>query len=451
MPSLLEITRQALGGEDLKHCESRSLRLTRYAQPELSAEPRRDYLAAITRAQSDPTAARAARAWQATIPGASTLHARLEARLLLHLSGSVLENAGLGLDRYGVVPLPGSALKGCARRAALATLRQWCESGDKPAADDSLADGAAPFAHPEDLLVAILRVFGCTDLEWQDFDARKGSGNDLAWACAAGHPGDRWSTCRSAALAALTNAPDQPAAGTPTLRGAIAFLAAQPTKRPTPDLELDVLTSHHPKYYQSSDPGAIALDNEAPIPVLFPAVAADTEYCFTLVPVGTHGTPALLEHASVWLRIGLTTFGLGGKTAAGYGWFKDVTADVRDREAKEAEQRRKAAEQAAADKHLAEERAAHRAREARLQAMNPVERAQAELAERATNWGSMKQHLMKFPSLKDPEKVAILHWFAGAGRNRWRDEIVAGRAKKPWSQIIGSIEQAKKHFQIDLP
>ena len=137
MPSLLTSTQTALGGEHLPASDSRSLRLTRYARPELndkSTPTRREFLAKVTAGKPDATAATAYLNWLATLPAVTRIHARLEARLLLNMAGTVLENAGLNLDRYGIATIPGSAVKACARRAALATLRQWCETGAKPSA-----------------------------------------------------------------------------------------------------------------------------------------------------------------------------------------------------------------------------------------------------------------------------------------------------------------------------
>jgi hypothetical protein len=85
--------------------------------------------------------------------------------------------------------------------------------------------------------------------------------------------------------------------------------------------------------------------------------------------------------------------------------------------------------------------------------MTPEQRADAELADHANDWGWMKQNLAKFPSHKPEAQAAILRWFNGAGKSRWLDEIKpeAAKGKKPWSQIIGAIHAAKKTHKIDLP
>lgn len=344
MSTLLHTTRDALGGSPLPACTSRSLRLTRYAEPTLNDKTQptlKQFLESVIAAkdQRHDDGLNSWRGWlSATVKPEHLLHAKLEARLLINMGGTVLENAGLQLDRFGTAYLPGSAVKACARRTALATLRQWCETGVKPAAADSdalaLACAHSEIKTPADLLLAILRVFGCTDLEWGHYNPEPKSKdkNDLAWACA-----NQWPTLRDTARTALAKllapgselpAPSSKLAA-PTLRGSVSFLPAYPYSRFAEDLELDVLTSHHQTYYGSNDPNAVATDTENPIPVYFPSVTAGAVYTFAILPVGSTATDSpLITHARTWLQVGLETFGLGAKTAAGYGFFSDQTATI---------------------------------------------------------------------------------------------------------------------------
>ena len=446
MSTLLTSTREALGGASLPACTSRALRLTRYAEPTLNEKTqptRKDFLQAVVSAkeQCHDDGLKSWRAWlTATARSEHLLHAKLEARLLINMGGTVLENAGLQLDRFGTAYIPGSAVKACARRTALATLRQWCETGVKPSAADSdaLAPACEAFATSADLLLAILRVFGCTDLEWKGYDYDNNKGNDLAWACA-----NQWDSLSPTARDQLPS---------DTLRGSVAFLPAYPYSRLPVDLELDVLTSHHQKYYRGDLD--TATDTEDPIPVYFPAVVADAKYTFAVLPVGATATDSpLLTHAKTWLSTGLAVFGLGAKTAAGYGFFSDATPAIAEREAKAREQARLAAEAASLKAKQEAALAARKAREAAFAAMTPSQRADAELADRATDWGWMKPHLAKFAQHPPETQAALLRWLAGAGKDRWLTEIKpeSAKGKKPWSQIIGAIHTAKKTHKIDLP
>jgi CRISPR type III-B/RAMP module RAMP protein Cmr6 len=445
MSSLLHSTREALGGDELPLCTSRSLRLTRYAAPTLKDKARQNYLARVVAAK-DQRHDDGLASWKRWLDSVASpdhlIHARLESRLLVNMGGTVLENAGLQLDRFGIAYLPGSAVKACARRTALLALRQWCESGIKPTDDgDALAAVVAPFAAPADLLLAILRVFGCTDLEWIGYDRDEHQTNDLAWACA-----DQWPALRDAARTALAPAVVR--------RGLFAFLPAYPIqKRPAADLETDVLTPHHKQYYEGKI--GVATDDEDPVPVCFPAVAAGAIYTFPILPVGAPSSDHTthLPHAKTWLLTGLTLLGIGAKTAAGYGAFADATAEIAARAARDAETRRRAEAEAAEKARHEAELAARKAREAARANMTPEQRADDDLATRAADWGWMKQHLTKFATHSPEAQAALLRWFCGAGRERWLQEIKPGAAKgkKPWSQIIGAIHAAKKAHKIDLP
>jgi hypothetical protein len=120
------------------------------------------------------------------------------------------------------------------------------------------------------------------------------------------------------------------------------------------DLELDVVSCHHSEYYsEPTEPSGVphshprwrkwksehdqwkanwstAPDIEEPKPVLFPAVAAGAVFQFVVLPLrgecNSLSKPKTGLHvlARDWLRCGLETFGLGAKTGAGYGWFKEI-------------------------------------------------------------------------------------------------------------------------------
>jgi CRISPR type III-B/RAMP module RAMP protein Cmr6 len=447
MPSLLRTTAEALGGEHLPKCQSRSLRLTRYARPELndkSTPTRQEFLKAVVDSHSEKDSAAAASYldWCSKLRGCESIIARLQSRLLINVAGSVMENAGLNLDRYGIAYIPGSAVKGCARRAALATLRQWTETGVKPAGGDCLAPAAAPFTDRQSMLLAIVRVFGCTDLEWSTAKT-----NDLEWSC-----GNDWETLSLHARRVLNQETGSNDSVKPNRRGAVAFLPAYPAdpqKMPPNELELDVLTPHHKEYY-GSEKLTVALDNENPVPVYFPAIAAGLAYRFTLVPLIPSQDSNLVRWAALWLSTGIQVLGLGAKTAAGYGWFQDLTEQIRKEAAKkaaaEAEARRKQEEE---DKRK-REREAKEEQEAHLASLPKDQRADAELKNKAANKGTFNQHLIKFATLDPEQQAAIVRWLATTdeGKAYWLDEIKDG---KRWRPVISTINRIKKELKLKLP
>lgn len=131
------------------------------------------------------------------------------------------------------------------------------------------------------------------------------------------------------------SAPDKP--DKPEAAGTIAFLPALPTTDGN-HLEVDVLTCHHPDYYRGNRPEAA--DNEGPNPQFFLTVKTDTTFRFLLAPL-RRAQPGDLALAATWLTRALTENGAGAKTAAGYGWFEDITEATRTQRAQAAAQEQK--------------------------------------------------------------------------------------------------------------
>jgi CRISPR-associated protein Cmr6 len=309
--------------------------LERYANPSLKKDDRRDFL---NHALSRKPELRKLQAWrQFLLAGLrlttdQLLFGGLQARLILNASSSVLENAGLCLDRFSGVPfIPGSAVKGCARRMALQTLSEQTESTAKAK-----------------LLGDIARAFGWGDTDWKDGRNRKGElYSDFEFACGEGRS---WEQVRDLAADYLRarvrlriNSAKPICEQLGSYGGDVCFMPGFPWELPAGDLELDVLTSHHPSYY--SDPDIpVARDTEEPNPVVFPTVAPGLVFAFAVVAADTE----LARAARGWLHRGLETFGLGGKTSAGYGWFEceQTTANMAVVLAQESKQRMSALERA---------------------------------------------------------------------------------------------------------
>ncbi len=332
-------TQQALGN---LQPDNRSLYFARFANPTLREEPRQAWFEAGCKRPVPTEAGRRVR--EAFFPaGTQFVHGQLKARLMVNMAGGVMENAGLCLDRYGVPYIPGSTVKGCARRAALYALREWTQAGKKPEAGDACHPAVHGFPSPETMLQEIARVFGWGDAEWTD------AKSDFLWALF-GNTGLLETAVSQAGIA-----------GRSQQVGTVAFFAAHPNT--DPGLELDILTCHHPDYYGNSR-SDFAPDTEEPNPVTFPCVRAQTgddHFSFPLSALGNHGEGAL-SSAKAWLTLGLEVFGLGAKTAAGYGWF-EVAAITQKLERRREnlrleEQRRQQAEQTKAEELAAKMRAA---------------------------------------------------------------------------------------------
>ncbi len=246
---------------------------------------------------------------------AGILIARLKARLIVNAAGGVLENGGLCLDRTSGLPfIPGSAVKGCARKLALVKLQEERTPEAKAG-----------------LLEQIAWIFGWGANDWRA--GRKPAGNgqvgelhsDFEFACG---EGNSWCSIRKVACGRLLNrlgigtpkTPEEPQVDLPSFAGAVHFLPAYPWQS-DPGIEIDIVTPHHTDYY-SHPHITTATDTEEPVPSVFPVVSSQNEPLFAfLLARGPRGACGDLALAKAWLRESLALLGIGGKTAAGYGWF----------------------------------------------------------------------------------------------------------------------------------
>jgi CRISPR-associated protein Cmr6 len=88
---------------------------------------------------------------------------------------------------------------------------------------------------------------------------------------------------------------------------------------PRPPLVLDVVTSHHPRYYTGSEPPA---DFDNPNPFQFLSVRGSFLFAGRFEGTDTDGKWA--GYLKGVLREALEKIGIGGKTASGYGRFSFV-------------------------------------------------------------------------------------------------------------------------------
>lgn len=110
--------------------------------------------------------------------------------------------------------------------------------------------------------------------------------------------------------------------GTQSAAGKAIFFDAMPAEAPR--LEIDVMNVHYPDYYGKDE---YPTDSQNPNPIPFLTVGR-TPFWFA---VGWREPMDADAHAQAitWLKTGLTEFGIGAKTAAGYGYFeKDRTYAV---------------------------------------------------------------------------------------------------------------------------
>ena len=246
-----------------------------------------------------------------------------EGRLALNLSDGLIQNAGMSLDRlFGMPCIPGSAIKGVSRHAALNELKSATSTETAKAVFDDFR-----------------LVFGTSDA---DFDENKGELRDYK--------------------AMLGERPVNH-------KGCVSFLPAYPVNHAR--VVVDLVNVHYPEYYKTGDERK--LGEEKPLPNYFPCVetGAQFAFCLMLTALGRDGEN-LLARAREWLEIAITVRGLGGKTAAGYGWFS-LKPDVLARLMNEEETRREELGKKAQEQ--AEKVAAETAEKERMASLTPEARA----------------------------------------------------------------------------
>ena len=245
---------------------------------------------------------------------------KLQSRLIINQAGGIIENAGLCLHpHFGFPMIPGSAVKGIARAAAIRAIRDAQSNEEKTR-----------------LLTGTALVFGWCSQDWSAATDKTGSFiSDFRYAADGAAWKRVWEETARSLLRIVPAKKDIPGdeplwAHLPDFGGLVSFLPAFPA----PDSEItvvpDVVNCHHPEYYRN---GTInkARDTENPVPNFFPAVEAGLSFAFVLAPVRgvrLKRAEAISDDfkpvaaAVEWLETGLTDHGAGAKTNAGYGWFE---------------------------------------------------------------------------------------------------------------------------------
>lgn len=462
-------TRTALG-PNAERCDSRSLFMDRFVNPGAKdtgdQHPRRDWFKAVLGKRAVSSASESRCEWlaqMATSGGGHVLYAQLQSRLMVNMAGGAMENAGLCLDRYGLPFIPGSAVKGCARRMAIQSLVDKREGGaDANELARLLADAA--------------QIFGWGETDWKQGRKRGKNGkpselvSDFEFGCG---EGVFWEQVRPLAATLLfslcasrkRNHPEEPWLDLPNFAGSVAFLPAYPVKAGAEglsleapalgQLELDVLTCHHPDYYAGKL--QVATDTEPPIPVVFPTVAAGHIFAFALLPLRVC-PPRLLDQARTWLAAGLAMFGLGAKTAAGYGWFdasettSSLVAQAQSKQATDkTDQRRKEAEAAAQKAKEEAERLQREKMKAALASLSPEQQEDHKVAQLSDD--QFRSALDNYTRKNAEEQKAIVRALRleqgtrGSRRVFW-DDLRAKAQKKggKYAQTEQAIRQLSKQL-----
>jgi CRISPR-associated protein Cmr6 len=188
------------------------------------------------------------------------------------------------LDRNSGLPIiPGSALKGLARHSALIDIAK-----------------ILPFDQPSRKLEQLNALDNWLEQEKLDWKAIK-----------------RITGLEENPKASEINAYRE-IFGTVKKVGSIIFVEGIPIHGKGPYFRLDVMTPHFGDYYTHNKPPS---EDQNPIPVTYLTLNSRQIFRFALLP-RTQNDTAWVEQARNWLQTGLKDYGVGAKTAQGYGLFK---------------------------------------------------------------------------------------------------------------------------------
>jgi CRISPR-associated protein Cmr6 len=362
--------------------------------------------------------------------GGQILFGQLKARLIANGAGGVLENGGMSLDRNSGLPfIPGSAIKGCARRWAIWELNQ-ASSSEKAR-----------------ILEHIALIFGWVDQDWSDNkNSKEQLLSDFKLAC---RDEEAWEQARQEVAEALAQRlrlklhSDVPKwKQLPPFAGSVCFLPAFPWDK-DPGVDMDLVACHHQKYYNDEPGYKTAPDIEEPVPVVFPVISAEKQPLFAFCLLASRRNDAsFADQARTWLRDGLEQFGIGAKTNAGYGWFdcgEGVQTAMRAVLSRSKENQEKGEPETKAKREASEAVArAEQAEKERLANALPFERFKAEYAKLADE--PFATLAKKFSELNDDQRQGFIHALKERRRTakRWAEK--KPELLKPWQEHARKLE-----------
>jgi CRISPR-associated protein Cmr6 len=241
-------------------------------------------------------------------------------RLAIGFSAPSVLDTGIALHRvYGIPYLPGSAIKGLTRHVCLSEIADAL--GVSPL-DPEKIKGRKERRNPEEketpweMLEQVLIAEENDRTTRERFERLKTDPEvqDLA------------TGVRRVSLAELRSRYGyfRHVFGSTDQQGAVIFLDAFPEVstggRVDPLLELDIINTHYQEYYTDPRKKTPPADYLSPKPVLFLTVRSGTPFRFRLIGQDTDA----LGKAQDGLKKALQQFGIGAKTAAGYGALHPV-------------------------------------------------------------------------------------------------------------------------------
>ena len=112
--------------------------------------------------------------------------------------------------------------------------------------------------------------------------------------------------------------------GTQEKVGTVIFFDAVPNPKEKIALAVDIMNPHYPDYYQTQEQlePTYPTNDQNRVPVTFLTIS-DTTFTFATAPCKAENDNDA-KQALAWLKDALQSYGIGGKTSAGYGYMQFV-------------------------------------------------------------------------------------------------------------------------------
>ncbi|MCS7072808.1 MAG: type III-B CRISPR module RAMP protein Cmr6 [Anaerolinea sp.] len=275
------------------------LLLDRFVPEEAFGTGKRDWLAAVARSGLNTELLDAQRErWFETVEAPRfnsvlVLQLQTASRLVVGLGAEHALETAITLDRSSGMPIiPGSALKGVARTYALIKIAQQLPFRDEQI--ETALNTLDNWLSAETLKRATLNDYGLRELD----DERREKLFDLIklFRLIFGYVG---------------------------VAGCIIFFHGIYAGDGNP-FEVDVMTPHFSSYYTTAANRPAPSDDQNPVPVPYLVVKPRQKFWFA-IGIRQAQDVELAGVALDYLKHGLTIYGVGAKTAQGYGLFRDIS------------------------------------------------------------------------------------------------------------------------------
>jgi len=233
-----------------------------------------------------------------------TFEAKLDWRMVVGLGAENVHETSMTLHHvYGIPYIPGSALKGISKNAAVAELCADVENEEPDVMDALLSMPNISKIADEDRQKQIRKAGTVRRQDGKRIEPKRLTVDKIL--------SQKWKGYKVA----------RKIFGSKTEAGSVIFWDAFPER--SPNVKLDVMNPHYSDYYSKCEAPA---DWQNPKPINFLTVE-NSIFAFCLA--AKKEDQKLLAQAERWIKLALESSGVGAKSSVGYGYFQDASRSVK--------------------------------------------------------------------------------------------------------------------------